>query len=60
MTRPDITFVVSVLSQYMQDPQQCHWDACYKVLRYLKGNIGLGVLYKKGSKLDIVGYSDAD
>ena len=45
MTRPNITFVVSVLSQYMQDPQQCHWDACYKVLRYLKGTIGLGVLY---------------
>ena len=32
----------------------------YKVLRYLKETIGLSVLYKKGSRLDIVGYSDAD
>ena len=30
------------------------------MLRYLKGTIGLGVLYKKGSRLDIIGYSDAD
>ena len=30
------------------------------MLRHLKGTIGLGVLYKKGSRLDIVGYFDSD
>lgn len=30
------------------------------MLRYLKGLISLGVFYRKGSRLEIIGYSDAD
>ena len=29
VTRLNIVFAVSVLSLYMHDPQQCHWDACH-------------------------------
>eukprot|EP00253_Pinus_taeda_P007349 PITA_07349 len=37
-TRPDISFVVGILSKFMQKPCEGHWSAAKKVLRYLKGN----------------------
>jgi hypothetical protein len=36
-TRPDISFSVTALSQYMQNPGSPHWEAVKRVLRYLKG-----------------------
>ena len=34
-TCPDISFVVDVLCRYLSDPDQSHWKAVKKVLRYL-------------------------
>ena len=39
-TRPDITFAVSCVSQFMHYPFNCHLDVVYKVLKYLKGTHG--------------------
>jgi len=38
-TRLDITFAVTFLSQFMQNPGMPHWEAVKCVLRYLKGTI---------------------
>ncbi|KAL6349531.1 hypothetical protein AAG906_034188 [Vitis piasezkii] len=35
-TRPDIAFVVSVVSQYMHSPKESHLETVYKILRYLR------------------------
>ncbi|KAI3681212.1 hypothetical protein L6452_35997 [Arctium lappa] len=43
-TRPDITYVVNVLSQFVLDPKQNHLDATTRVLRYLKSTPGQGIL----------------
>ena len=37
MTRPDITFAVSTLSQYLESPTTTHLIAVKSVIRYLKG-----------------------
>jgi hypothetical protein len=39
-TRPELSYCVHVLSQFMQQPQTEHCDAALRVVRYLKGNPG--------------------
>ena len=34
-TRPDISFSVSVVSQFMNNPTEEHMNAIYRILRYL-------------------------
>ncbi|GJU38474.1 uncharacterized mitochondrial protein-like protein [Tanacetum coccineum] len=36
-TRPDLTYSVGVISQYMQSPRESHARAIKQILRYLKG-----------------------
>ncbi|KAJ9567036.1 hypothetical protein OSB04_003002 [Centaurea solstitialis] len=45
VTRPDISFTVNVLSQFMVAPYTGHWDVALRVLRYLKITLGLVILY---------------
>ena len=59
-TRPDITYVVNVLSQFVSDPRQNHWNAAMRVLRYLKATLGPGILLPKGNETDLIAYSDSD
>ena len=60
ITRPDISFPVSVVSQFLQSPCDSHWDAVVRILRYIKGTPGQGVLYENRGHTKVVGYSDAD
>ena len=60
ITRPDISFSVSVVSQFLQTPCDSHWDAVVRILRYIKGAPGRGLLYENKGHSHIVGYSDAD
>ena len=36
-TRPDISFAVSTLSQFLENPGESHWEAVKRVFRYLAG-----------------------
>ena len=58
-TRPDISYVVSVLSQYMSKPTMAHLNLAKFVLKYLKGTYDYGLVYVKTGSLDIIGYTDA-
>jgi hypothetical protein len=59
-TRPDIAFAVSVVSQFMHDPKTIHLEAVNRILRYLKGCPGRGLLYTKQGNLQVECYTDAD
>ena len=41
-TRPDISYGVSLLSQFMSEPYEVHLRAAYKILSYLKFTVGQG------------------
>jgi hypothetical protein len=60
ITRPDIAFPVSVVSQFMSSPRTPHWDAIRRILKYLKGAPGLGILYQNHGHHVIEGFTDAD
>ncbi|XP_015169036.1 uncharacterized mitochondrial protein AtMg00810-like [Solanum tuberosum] len=46
VTRPNISFAVSVVSQFMFVPMIKHWEALEQIMCYLKGSPGLGILYR--------------
>ena len=58
-TRPDISFAVLTLSQFLENLGEGHWEAVKQVFRYLAGTRG-HVLTYGGEKQDLMGYTDAD
>ncbi|XP_052725285.1 uncharacterized mitochondrial protein AtMg00810-like [Vigna angularis] len=60
VTRPDISFAVSVVSQFLNSPCEDHWDAVVRILKYIKRSPGKGLLYGPNNDTKIVCYSDAD
>ena len=60
MTRPDITYAVNQLCQFMHAPKNSHLAAVKRILRYLKGTLGLGLSFRASSDFSLTAYSDAD
>ncbi|MBW0544488.1 hypothetical protein O181_084203 [Austropuccinia psidii MF-1] len=59
-TRPDLSYPVSALSQFLENPGIRHWKAFLHVLKYLKGTQDIGLTYPKDINATIVAYTDAD
>jgi transposase InsO family protein len=59
-TRPDLSYSVHVLSQFMQQPREAHWQAALRVVRFLKRSPGQGILLSSKSELRLHGWCDAD
>ncbi|XP_016647120.1 PREDICTED: uncharacterized mitochondrial protein AtMg00810-like [Prunus mume] len=59
-TRPDIAYVMSVVSQFMHSPSVSHRNTVDRILRYLKLAPGKGLMFSKNGDLEVVGYRDAD
>ncbi|XP_074377089.1 secreted RxLR effector protein 161-like [Apium graveolens] len=60
-TRPDIAFVVGVISRHMERPTIIHLNAAKRILRYIQGTLNLGLVYTKdGGNNVLTGYSDSD
>lgn len=60
LTRPDISYSINKLSQYMHLPTENHWAHLKKVSRYLKGTSQFGLFLNNKSSLSITAFSDAD
>uniref|UniRef100_A0A2N9F8S9 Reverse transcriptase Ty1/copia-type domain-containing protein n=1 Tax=Fagus sylvatica TaxID=28930 RepID=A0A2N9F8S9_FAGSY len=59
-TRPDLTFAVSVVSQFMHAPCTSHLDTVHHILRYVKTSPGLGLFYSAGHQSRLSCFTDAD
>ena len=59
-TRPDLMFVVSLISRYMGQPTKLHLQTAKRVLRYLRGITNLRIFYKKEGNDKLVAFTDSD
>ncbi|RVW49058.1 Retrovirus-related Pol polyprotein from transposon RE1 [Vitis vinifera] len=59
-TRPDISYVVHQVSQFMTSPRHLHLAVVRCIIRYLRGSPTRGLFFPTGSSLQLVAYSDAD
>ncbi|KAG5898489.1 hypothetical protein JTB14_015493 [Gonioctena quinquepunctata] len=63
ISRPDLAFAVSYVSQFMNNYSSQHWTAVKKILRYLQGTKSFGIIYGRCEEfngIDLCGYTDAD
>jgi hypothetical protein len=58
--RPDIIYAVAELSKHCNDHGPEHEEAVKRTLRYLKGTINLGAMYRKAQELTLELYTDAN
>ncbi|XP_019160477.1 PREDICTED: uncharacterized protein LOC109157051 [Ipomoea nil] len=59
-TRPDITFAVQQLSQFIDAPTDKHLSAAHRVLRYIKKSPGHGIFYPANMDMQLKVFSDLD
>jgi len=59
-TRPDITYAVQQLSQYLDSYSFIHWNAAVRIVRYLKGTRDLRLTLGGNNKIKLSGYTDSD
>jgi hypothetical protein len=59
-SRPDIMFSVCMCARFQANPRECHLVAIKRILRYSVHTPNHGLWYPKGSKFDLLGYSDYD
>jgi histone deacetylase 1/2 len=58
LTRPDISFFVNKVCQFLHSPTTVHWEAVKHILRYLKGTLGLRI--GKSKTILVSAFSDAN
>ncbi|GKF30083.1 ribonuclease H-like domain-containing protein, partial [Tanacetum coccineum] len=59
-TRPDISYVVHCLSQFMHSPLNSHLEAAMRVLRYLMSSLENGIQINRNGNLKLRAYADSN
>ncbi|XP_051229419.1 uncharacterized mitochondrial protein AtMg00810-like [Lolium perenne] len=62
LTRPELQYAVQQVCLHMHAPQDAHWVAVKRILRYVCGTMGYGLSLhaSPSTSTDLVAYSDAD
>jgi histone deacetylase 1/2 len=60
LTRPNISFVVNKVCQYLHKPTTAHWSAVKRILRYLQHTFGMGLRIHKSPSMLVSAFSHAD
>jgi len=59
-SRPDITYAVQQLSQFLDSYSFAHWNAAVRIVRYLKGTRDLKLVLGGTNPISLVGFTDSD
>lgn len=60
VTRPELSYVIHTLSQFVNAPKPAHWEAALRVVRYLKNSPGQGILLRADTPLILMAWCDSD
>lgn len=60
LTRPDISYSVNKVCQFLHSPTEAHWTAVKRILRYLQGTSSYGLLLRRSPSVMLSAFSDAD
>jgi histone deacetylase 1/2 len=60
MTRPDISFSVNKVCQYLHAPTTAHWSQVKRILRYIHGTRTIGLTFQRSSSTLLSAFSDTD
>ncbi|GJY23898.1 uncharacterized mitochondrial protein-like protein [Tanacetum coccineum] len=60
MTRPDISYAVQHLSQFVLAPKDVHMQVAMHLIRYLKGTVSKALFYPIQPHLQFTGFRDVD
>ncbi|PHU16754.1 hypothetical protein BC332_12449 [Capsicum chinense] len=59
ITRPNISFVVQTLCQFIQHPKHSHWEDATRIVKYLKGSVGQGIWLKANPSTTLTFWCDS-
>jgi histone deacetylase 1/2 len=60
LTRPDISFSVNKVCQFLHAPTDTHWSTVKRILRYIRQNTKIGLKIRKSNSMLVSGFSDSD
>ena len=60
ITRPDISFAVNKVCQFLHAPTTNHWTAAKRIVRYVKATVNVGISFNKSSSTLVSAFSDSD
>jgi histone deacetylase 1/2 len=60
LTRPDLSYAVNKVCQYLSEPTSAHWEAVKRILRFVKGSADIGLRIRKSSSSLLSVFTDAD
>jgi hypothetical protein len=60
LTRPDLAYAVQHACLHMHAPRDAHWNFVKRILRYVRGTTGHGVLLRASTSTTLTTYTDAD
>ena len=60
LTRPDISFAVNKVCQFLHAPTTVHWTGAKHIARYVKHTLSIGLNFSKSSSTLVSAFSDSD
>jgi histone deacetylase 1/2 len=60
LTRPDISYAVNKVCQFLHAPTTVHWSAVKRILRYVQGTMSTGLKIMKSSSTLVTAFSNVD
>jgi hypothetical protein len=60
LTRPDISFAINIVCQFLHAPTDLHMAAVKRILRYVQGTLNIGLKFHSASSLKPCVFSDGD